>query len=456
MKIIHKPSIMSSILLSTPMETAYYTSATVLLVILMIAMTIHVVTYSGFVKKQKVWFVLTFAAISFCALAEYAIHCGYYNPGLKIPLTILTVLQFAIAPTFAMLFAGALGLRHQRIIAYIVFGVGLTIGTISAPFGWIFYFDDAGYHRGVAFLTYEILYFGSLIYIIGSLVIVGKKFHHRDIGTIVMVLVMITGGIIPMTFASLHVAYIAVGMSSTLCYVFYNDLMQQDTRDELIKNQERISSYQGQIISRLANLIESRDAETGGHVARTSEYCKVLAEQARKEGLYQDQIDDAFIERIYALAPIHDVGKILVSDKILRKPGRLTSEEYEEMKQHASLGEDIAKRILGDMADENYLSTAYDIATYHHERYDGGGYPKGLSGNEIPLSARIMAIADVFDALASKRVYKPPMPFEKAVSIIQKDAGTHFDPKCVEAFMDSLDEVKRVHEQMVGTTIEDL
>ena len=437
------------------METAYYTSATVLLVILMIAMTIHVVSYSGFVKQQKVWFVLTFAAISFCALAEYAIHCGYYNPGLKIPLTILTVLQFAIAPTFAMLFAGALGLRHQRIIAYIVFGVGLTIGIISAPFGWIFYFDDAGYHRGVAFLTYEILYFGSLIYIIGSLVIVGKKFRHRDIGTIVMVLVMITGGIIPMTLVSLHVAYIAVGMSSTLCYVFYNDLVQQDTRDELIKNQERISSYQGQIISRLANLIESRDAETGGHVARTSEYCKVLAEQAREEGLYQDQIDDAFIERIYVLAPIHDVGKILVSDKILRKPGRLTSEEYEEMKKHASLGGDIARRILGDMADESYLSTAYDIATYHHERYDGGGYPKGLSGNEIPLSARIMAIADVFDALVSKRCYKEPMPVEEAFKVIEKDAGSHFDPDLARLFVKHKDVYASINSSLADKNIAD-
>lgn len=426
----------------------YYTAATILLIVLMVALIVHVITYSGFNKKQKTWFIATFSTISFCALAEFALHCGYYDPIYSIPLTILTVLQFAAAPTFAMLFAGALGLKHQGKIAIGFFIFCLIVGIICAPFGWVFYFDNEGYHRGVAFLIYEITYFASLVYIIATLIIVGKKFHHRDIGTIIMVLVVLAAGIIPMTILSLHVAYIAVGMAACICYVYYNDLVQQDTKDELIKNQEKVSNMQVQIISRLANLIESRDTETGGHVARTSEYCKVLAEEARKEGLYSDVIDDDYITKIYSMAPIHDVGKVLVSDKILRKPAKLTIEEFNEMKKHAALGGEVARKVLDGIADEDYINFAYDIATYHHERWSGGGYPKGISGEDIPLSARIMAIADVFDALVSKRCYKEAMEVEEAFKVIEEESGTHFDPKLVEVFLNNKDKIIAINSSL--------
>ncbi|MBO5528889.1 MAG: HD domain-containing protein [Bacilli bacterium] len=422
------------------MEFTFYTAATILLIVLMVAMTIHVLRYSGFNKEQKAWFAATFGSITFCALAEFAVHCGVYDFSFKIPLTILTVLQFAIAPCFAMLFAGALGLRNQGKIAFASFGFCLLIGIICAPFGWEFYFDAEGYHRGVAFLVYEITYIASLIYIVVALFLVGKKFHHRDSSTIIMILVVLAAGVIPMTLASMHIAYIAVGISACLCYVYYNDLVQQDIRDELVQNQEHVSAMQTQIIARLANLIESRDTETGGHVARTSAYCKLLAEDSQKDGVYADTIDKDFIDRLYAVAPIHDVGKILVSDKILRKPGKLTPEEFEEMKKHAASGGDVAKRILTGIADDASMQMAYDIATYHHERWGGGGYPHGLQGEEIPLSARIMAIADVFDALVSKRCYKEPIPLDEAFHIIESDSGTHFDPKLVEVFLKNKDQ----------------
>lgn len=427
---------------------SFYTAATILIVILMVAMIIHVLNYSGFNKKQKGWFLATFTAISFCALAEFALHCGYYNVAFKIPLTILTVLQFATAPCFAMLFAGALGLKYQGKIVAVWFAFCLLIGVICAPFGWVFYFDTEGYHRGVAFLVYESTYFASLAYIIVVLLIVGKNFRHRDFGTIISVLVVLAAGIIPMTLYSLHIAYVSVGISACLCYVFYNDLVQQDTKDELVKNQEEISKIQETIIARLANLIESRDTETGGHVARTSAYCKLLAEQAKDAGIYQDTIDQKFIDNIYSLAPIHDVGKVLVSDRILRKPAKLTPEEFEEMKKHAALGGDVAKRILHDIGDEHYLEFAYEIATYHHERWSGGGYPKGIKGEEIPLSARIMAIADVFDALVSKRCYKEAMPVEEAFKVIQDEAGTHFDPKLVELFIKNKEQYAEINAKL--------
>ena len=416
---------------------SYYSAATLLLTVLMVTMIIHVLNYSEFNKSQKSWFVVTFSTITFCALAEFAIHCGYYDPAFKIPLTILTVLQFSAAPSFAMLFAGALGLKRQRLIVNCYGIFCLAINTVCAPFGWIFVFDAAGYHRGDYFLIYEITYFASLFYIIVALIIVGRKFHHRDLATIFMVLVVLAAGIIPMTIDSLHVAYVSVGMAACICYVFYNDLVQQDTKAELVANQEKVSQMQTQIIGRLANLIESRDAETGGHVARTSAYCKTLAEDAKNAGVYSEAIDDRFIADIYALAPIHDVGKILVSDKILRKPGRLTPEEFEEMKQHASLGGEVAQKVLNGIADDSQLKFAYDIATYHHERWEGGGYPTGIKGEQIPLSARIMAIADVFDALISKRCYKEAMSADEAIKLIKSESGTHFDPKLVEVFLNN-------------------
>nr|MCR5507330.1 HD domain-containing protein [Lachnospiraceae bacterium] len=144
--------------------------------------------------------------------------------------------------------------------------------------------------------------------------------------------------------------------------------------------------------------------------------------------------------------PLHDVGKINVPDAILNKPGKLTDEEFDRMKTHTTAGSMILTRVVETVADSDYLEEAKRLAEYHHEKWNGKGYPHGISGEEIPLSARIMAVADVFDALVSKRRYKDGMPFEKAVSIIEEGAGTHFDPKIAEAFLDALDEVKEVAE----------
>ena len=417
----------------------FYTAATILIVLLMIAMSIHVFHYSGFNKKEKGWFVATFTAIAFCALAEFALHCGYYDQAFTVPLTILTVLQFSVAPCFAMLFAGALGFKYQGRIVTIVFTVCLTVGIICAPLKGIFYFDETGYHRGPAFLIYEISYFLSLAYIVVFLILVGRRFKQRDLATIIMVLVVLAAGIIPMSIYQLHVAYVAVGMVSCLCYVYYNDLIQTETKEKLIANQKKVSDMQIQIIARLANLIESRDTETGQHVARTSAYVKTLAEDCLHDGVYTETINEQYINSLYELAPIHDVGKILVSDRILRKPGKLTPEEYEEIKKHASMGGQVARQVLNDIADEEYVRFACDIATYHHEKWNGTGYPEGLKGEEIPLSARIMAIADVFDALISKRCYKEPMPIDKAFKEIESESGTHFDPKLVEVFLNHKD-----------------
>ena len=401
----------------------------------MIAMILHVLTYKGLKSRQKFWYLCTFVAIMLCAGAEFAVHCGYYNPSFALPLTILTVLQFSLAPLLGVLFIGALGLENQAKIAVIYFAVNFLAEVVSAPFGWIFYFNEEGYFRGDYFFIYEIFYFFSLIYLIIGIVLVGRKFRHRDTITICMILLILVAGILPMTIFKLNITYIAVAISASICYIYYNDLVQQDIQSELVKNQEQISGMQTQIISGLANLIESRDLETGEHVSRTGYYVRTLAEDAIKDGVYTDLLDDSFIAKLQMLAPMHDIGKIVISDRILRKPARLTQEEFEAIKKHASVGGSVVRAVLTGVASEEYLAFASDITTYHHERWDGKGYPFGLKGDEIPLSARIMAIADVFDALVSERCYKKAVSPENAFKIIEEESGTHFDPNLVGVFL---------------------
>ncbi|MBP5686217.1 MAG: HD domain-containing protein, partial [Clostridia bacterium] len=160
-----------------------------------------------------------------------------------------------------------------------------------------------------------------------------------------------------------------------------------------------------------------------------------------KDETYRNLLTDDVIDRMENAAPLHDVGKIIVSDTILLKPGKLTEEEFEKMKIHTSAGEELIAKLFRNMNDTEFLQTAKDIAVYHHERWDGKGYPKGLSQDAIPLCARIMAIADVYDALISVRVYKPAIDPEKALEIIMSESGTHFDPDIIRVINDIKDEL---------------
>ena len=198
----------------------------------------------------------------------------------------------------------------------------------------------------------------------------------------------------------------------------------------------RISQIQEYVIMGMANLIESRDGSTGRHVKNTQTYVSLIANELQKRNLFSDVLDSEYIQNLCKAAPLHDVGKIKVADSILMKPGKLTEEEYHAMKLHTVLSRDIIVDIIGDVEEEEYVKLVQDIAMYHHERWDGTGYPEGLKGEAIPLGARIMAIADVFDALYEERCYKPPIrPISKIMDIMREAAGTQFDPTIAEVFV---------------------
>ena len=183
---------------------------------------------------------------------------------------------------------------------------------------------------------------------------------------------------------------------------------------------------QENLVVGMATMVEGRDNLTGSHIKRTSDIVKFIAEEIKKdESGFTEQ---AYLQNVIKAAPMHDLGKITIDDQILRKPGRFTPEEFEIMKTHSAEGARIINEILKDTNDVRYLEIAVNIANYHHEKWDGSGYPEGLKGEEIPLEARIMAIADVYDALVSKRTYKEAFSFEEANSIILGGMGTHFDP----------------------------
>ncbi len=196
------------------------------------------------------------------------------------------------------------------------------------------------------------------------------------------------------------------------------------------------------LIITMADMVENRDSDTGAHIQKTAAYVKIIAEGLKKKGYYPEKVTDKFISDVVRSAPLHDIGKIFIPDKVLNKPGKLTDEEFEIMKTHTAAGKRIIEKAINIVEGGNYLNEARNMAAYHHERWDGKGYPEGIHGEVIPLSARIMAVADVFDALTSARVYKPAFPLEKALDILEEGKGSQFDSKCVEVFMESMPEVR--------------
>ncbi len=221
---------------------------------------------------------------------------------------------------------------------------------------------------------------------------------------------------------------------------YYNMNLQKEVENKTA----HIQALQDSLVVGMATMVESRDNSTGGHIKRTSDVVKILMDEIMKDNVFG--IDEVFRKNMIKAAPMHDLGKIAVDDDVLKKPGRFTPEEFNEMKKHAAEGAKVVAKILADTDDEDFKKLAVNVAHYHHERWDGSGYPKGLKGDDIPLEARIMAIADVYDALVSKRCYKDSMSYEKADSIIMESMGTHFDERLKPYYVKARTKIERYYD----------
>ena len=207
--------------------------------------------------------------------------------------------------------------------------------------------------------------------------------------------------------------------------------------EDMVRARTReVALTQDVTVQALASLVETRDNETGGHVVRTQHYVRCVATELSRETRFRDRLDARAIEMMFKSAPLHDIGKVGIPDAVLLKPGKLTAEEFEIMKTHTTLGKQALTAAAGATnGTSDFLKCAIDIIGGHHEKWDGAGYPEGLKGEQIPLSARVMAIADVYDALTTERVYKPAMSHAEAKAIIVAGRGKHFDPAVVDAFL---------------------
>lgn len=223
----------------------------------------------------------------------------------------------------------------------------------------------------------------------------------------------------------------------------YNEVLEKEVEEKL----QHIHAIQDQIILGLSDIVESRDNNTGGHVKRTSDSVRIFMDELAKESseFYNAK---KYCENIIKAAPMHDLGKISVDDDILKKPGRYDEDEYEQMKVHAQRGAEMVAKALNGVEDDDFLRVAQNMAQYHHERWNGKGYPEGLSGESIPLEARIMALADVFDALVSKRCYKDKLSYDEAFRIMEDSMGTHFDPDLGRIFLKCRAKLEEYYDQV--------
>jgi len=321
---------------------------------------------------------------------------------------------------------------------------------IATQFTGLFYYftPDNYYVRGdyiwVANIFFALFYLTSVVIIFVN----RKLFNKRQIRVFLsyagLPLIM---HLIQMQFYGLSL--VTTGMTFSILIVFMNahqdlEIWYKESTDEVQQKERKLIKFQEHAITSLSNLVENRDTETGEHAQRTSIFIEILAHQTQKDGYYSDILTDEYIKNMVKAAPMHDIGKIVISDTILKKPAKLSKNEYDIMKTHTTEGRRIINNIVSISDNEEYIRVAIEMVQSHHERWDGTGYPERLVGDMIPLCARFMSIADVLDALVFERCYKEPIPPEEAFKIMEAESGTHFDPILIQEFIKVKDQILRV------------
>lgn len=279
-----------------------------------------------------------------------------------------------------------------------------------------------------------VIYYGIILYI----VITKRRFLSQDkiLGTLSFIIIAGAVLIIQICFPEALISSLFPMMMLLGIYIIFENPFIQE-----------VTKLKDEMLDGFATMVESRDNNTGGHIKRTKAYVQLILNRMRHDKYYEKIITKDYQESVINAAPLHDIGKISTPDSILQKPGKLTDEEYKIMKEHATAGADIILQTFKDLDDEEFKQIAYEVARHHHEKYNGKGYPDGLSGEEIPLHARIMAIADVFDAISQRRCYRDAMPLEECFAIIEKGRGTDFDPRLAQIFLNAREEVAELVRQ---------
>ena len=280
-----------------------------------------------------------------------------------------------------------------------------------------------------------------VLYYLGLACYVWKRYRDNlpkrsRVNFLICVPVFMGAVVIQMIFPDALVTSLAITAIILVAYC----AMENAANCELIQ-------YHEEVIYAFADVIEGRDGSTGEHVKRTVAYVGLIVEALRENGIYAECLDNEYLDFLMRAAPMHDFGKIAVTDTVLQKPGRLTSDEYEVMKTHTVRGADMIKASLASLEEPGYITIAWQVARHHHERWDGSGYPDGLYGEQIPLCARIVAVADVFDAVSQDRCYRDAMSLDESFAIIEQGAGTQFDPLIAKVFLQLRDKVEAVFYQ---------
>ena len=326
------------------------------------------------------------------------------------------------------------GKKKEHLLLRIPGAISLFL--ITAGIGNLMYIQGQTTWYSMGFSVYVcygtiIFYYGIILF----LVITRYRFLPREkvLGTLSFIL--IAGVILAVQIRFPEVLLTAI-FPTVLLLGIYIDFENPFIRKLTIQNEEMLDGF--------ATMVESRDNNTGGHIKRTRAYVNLLLEKMRYDPYYQTILNKDYMLNVIHAAPLHDIGKIAAPDSILQKPGKLTPEEYEIMKEHAAIGGDIILQTFYNLDDANFRQIAYEVARFHHEKFNGNGYPDGLSGEQIPLHARIMAIADVFDAVSQKRCYRDAMTLKESFAIIQKGSGSDFDPRLVKIFLDAKEDVEKL------------
>lgn len=414
-----------------------YSVMILLCIITSLGMGFHVYFSSVISRWSKGWFISVYVCTALGAAAEFACCFMDVHPTARELHLAVKVLEFCITPVFPVLIAFACGMEKNARPLFILVLLHAALEIILSPFGKIIRIDNAGiYHRGEWYGIYIAVYTISFIYMLILFMNLSLRFRNRDLVTLFAAFVSVLCGVVPsLLHSNIRTSFFGIIITSVLLYIYYEGLSMQDMAEDILEKNRLIESRQDKVIIGIADLIESRDVNTGTHVKHTAAYVKLLAEAALKAGVYPETITDEYVEMLVRAAPLHDVGKISVPDSILLKSGKFTEEEFEIMKRHAPEGGRIVLTLLDGITDEESRRIAFEVANYHHERWDGTGYPSGLSGESIPVSARIMTIADVYDALTMERVYKEAVSAEEALKIIEEESGKQFDPNLASLFV---------------------